>query len=159
VLWINDEADKSQLTIDAVLAKIDGLSIQLLTVTGAWSLNQVLDHCAQSVEYSMTGFPKHKSAVFKNTFGRVAFTAFSAKGQMVHALDEVIPGAPVIQTLEATPDENQHAFARLKKSLREFQEYQGNLAPHSAYGTLSKADYELAHVMHFYNHLDEIEQS
>jgi hypothetical protein len=25
-LWINDEADKSQLTIDAVLAKIDTLS-------------------------------------------------------------------------------------------------------------------------------------
>lgn len=160
-LWLNDDADKSRLTIDAVLAKIDALSKQSLTVTGAWSLNQVFDHCAQSVEYSMTGFPEHKSAAFKNTLGKLAFAAFSVKGQMTHALDEAIPGAPMIDaleinTLESTLSINEQAFARLKKSLYEFQCYQGELAPHFAYGALSKQDYELAHAMHFYNHLAEI---
>lgn len=160
-LWLNDDADKSGLTIDAVLAKIDALSKQSLTVTGAWSLNQFFDHCAQSVEYSMTGFPEHKSAAFKNTLGNLAFAAFSVQGQMTHALDEAIPGAPMIDaleinTLESTLSINEQAFARLKKSLYEFQRYQGELAPHFAYGALSKQDYELAHAMHFYNHLAEI---
>lgn len=160
-LWLNDDTDKSRLTIDAVLARIDALSKQSLTVTGAWSLNQVFDHCAQSVEYSMTGFPEHKSAAFKNTLGKLAFAAFSVKGQMTHALDEAIPGAPMIDALEINTLEsmlsiNEQAFARLKKSLYEFQRYQGELAPHFAYGALSKQDYELAHAMHFYNHLAEI---
>ena len=160
-LWLNDDADKSRLTIDAVLAKIDALSKQSLTVTGVWSLNQVFDHCAQSVEYSMTGFPEHKPAAFKNTLGKLAFAAFSVKGQMTHALDEAIPGAPMIDTLEintleSTLSINEQAFARLKKSLYEFQRYQGELAPHFAYGALSKTDYELAHAMHFYDHLAEI---
>ena len=155
-LWLNDEADKSRLTIDGVLATIDRLQKQQVTTTGAWSLNQILDHCAQSVEYSMSGFPEHKSAAFKSTIGKLAFSAFSSKGKMLHALDEVIPGAPLINVSNKSLASNGQAFTRLRRSLLAFQQYQDNLAPHFAYGTLLKADYEQAHAMHFYNHLDEI---
>jgi hypothetical protein len=32
--------------------------------TGEWNSAQVFSHCAQSAEFSMIGFPQHKSAVF-----------------------------------------------------------------------------------------------
>ena len=48
------------------------------------------------------------------------------------------------------------ALNRLKKSLIDFDSYQGKLAPHFAYGELTKDEYEAAHVMHLYNHLQEI---
>ena len=155
-LWLSDEADKSRLTINGVLATINMLEKQPLTTTGMWSLNQVLDHCAQSVEYSMSGFPKHKSDVFKSTIGKLAFSAFSTKGKMLHALDEAIPGAPLIQALEIDILGKEQAFIRLRRTLVSFQQYQGDLAPHFAYGLLSKTDYEQAHAMHFFNHMDEI---
>lgn len=156
-LWLSAEVDKSRLTIDGVLATIDVLEKQSLTTTGAWSLNQILDHCAQSVEYSISGFPEHKSAVFKYTVGKLAFAAFSTKGKMLHALDEVIPGAPLIKLVPIAPLSMALAFIRLRHSLAAFQQYHGDFAPHFAYGALSKADYEQAHAMHFYNHLDEIQ--
>jgi len=155
-LWLSDEEDKSRLTINSVLATINTLEKQPLTTTGMWSLNQVLDHCAQSVEYSMSGFPEHKSDAFKSTIGKLAFSAFSSKGKMLHALDEAIPGAPLIQVLEIDILGKEQAFIRLRQSLIAFQQYQGDFAPHFAYGMLSKANYELAHAMHFFNHLDEI---
>lgn len=154
-LWLNDSSDKSRLTIDAVLAEIAILSKQSLATSGGWRLNQIVDHCAQSIEYSMIGFPKHKSAIFKNTLGRLAFSAFVTKGEMMHALDEPIPGAPLIGAQELT---TQDSFSRLIISLAEFKEFSGDLAPHFAYGTLSKSDYEIAHALHFYNHLSEISQ-
>jgi hypothetical protein len=100
----------------------------------------------------MTGYPEHKSEVFKNTLGAVAFSAFATKGAMVHSLDEAIPGAPMID-----PEQNSAlALERLKKSLMDFEKFDGALQPHFAYGELTKAEYEAAHVMHIYNHFDEL---
>src|SRR5690349_17479914 len=62
----------------------------------AWPLAQVLEHAAQSVEYSIHGFPQHKSAAFQNSVGRLAFAAFERAGAMSHGLTEPIPGAPAL---------------------------------------------------------------
>jgi hypothetical protein len=99
------------------------------------------------------GFPEHKSKLFKNTVGRIAFSIFSSKGKMTHNLSEVIPGAEPFSAKEDV----MFALDRFKKSLVGFKKHQGDLTPHFAYGNLSKAEYEIAHVMHFYNHLQEIE--
>ena len=34
-----------------------------------WTLSQTLVHCAQGIEYSMTGFPQMKSEIFQNAAG------------------------------------------------------------------------------------------
>ena len=74
---------------------------------------------------------------------------------MTHALNEAIPGTP-----EFSDEENiTYAFERFKKSLIDFKQYDGVLAPHFAYGQLTKLQYETAHVMHFNNHLQEIRLS
>ena len=44
-----------------------------------------------------------------------------------------------------------------RTSMLAFEGFQGQLAPHFAYGSLTKAEYARAHAMHFYNHLDEIQ--
>jgi hypothetical protein len=71
---------------------------------------------------------------------------------MTHNLSEPIPGAPAF----ATDKDIKIALFRLEKSLVAFKEYEGKLLPHFAYGELSKEEYAAAHVMHLYNHLQEI---
>jgi hypothetical protein len=147
-----DESNKDSLTVDYALKILDKLSNEKLLNLGEWDPYQIFTHCAQSVEFSMSQFPEHKSSFFKNTVGKLAFSIFSSKGKMTHGLNEPIPSAPSL-TKNLDPI---IALKRLKKSLIEFDHYQGTLAPHFAYGELSKAEYEIAHVMHLYNHLQEI---
>lgn len=147
-----EETSKDKLTIGMALKKLDELSNVSVLNIGQWNPYQIFTHCAQSVEFSMSQFPEHKSAFFKSTVGKLAFSIFSAKGKMTHSLSEAIPSAPTLtKSVETTI-----ALQRLKKALLDFDSYQGILAPHFAYGSLSKKEYEIAHVMHLYNHLQEI---
>jgi hypothetical protein len=150
--WLSISSNKDPLTIDAALAKLKSLSILPVSNSGEWDPYQVFSHCAQSVEYSMTGFPKHNSDLFKSTVGLLAFSIFFTKGKMTHSLNEPIPGAPAL----AKDKDINIALLRLEKSLIAFKQYEGKLLPHFAYGELSKKEYEVAHVLHLYNHLQEI---
>ncbi|XPF95354.1 DUF1569 domain-containing protein [Colwellia sp. RE-S-Sl-9] len=151
-IWLNLGVNPKELTIDFALKKLATLSGQQILSTGAWNAYQIFMHCAQSIEYSMQGFPEHKSDTFKNTVGQLAFAIFSTKGKMIHNLSEAIPGAPFI-----SPEQNiQLALQRLTHAFTEFKQYKGALAPHFAYGELSKNEYEIAHVIHLNNHLQEI---
>lgn len=120
--------------------------------TGAWDLPQVLHHAAQSVEYSIGGFPQPKPAWFRATLGPLAFAAFSARGRMSHGLAEPIPGAPAVPRGEPL----QAAVDRLVAALRAFDAHAGPLAPHFAYGALDKPAYARAHLMHLADHWQEI---
>ncbi|MDX2367160.1 MAG: DUF1569 domain-containing protein [Colwellia sp.] len=147
-----DEISQDNLTVDFALKKLDELSNKNLQSIGEWDPYQIFTHCAQSVEFSMSQFPEHKSSFFKSTVGKLAFSIFSSKGKMTHGLNEPIPSAPKL-----TKSSNSiMALNRLKKSLIEFERYQGALAPHFAYGELTKDEYEKAHLMHLHNHLQQI---
>jgi hypothetical protein len=123
--------------------------------TGAWTLAQMLEHAAQSVEYSMHGFPQAKSAVFQATVGKLAFAIFDGRGRMSHSLAEPIPGAPAI----APGAPLDKAIARALKAYADFEAYGGALAPHFAYGALDKAQYTRAHLMHLADHWAEVARS
>lgn len=147
-----EEGSKDSLNVDFALKKLDELSNNTLLNIGEWDPYQIFTHCAQSVEFSMSQFPEHKSSFFKSTVGKLAFSIFSSKGKMTHGLNEPIPSAPILtKSVDSTI-----ALKRLKKALIDFANYQGTLAPHFAYGELTKGEYEIAHVMHLYNHLQEI---
>jgi hypothetical protein len=153
VAWFGIEQNEEPLDIDFALSKLNKLMLHNPIATGEWNLYQIFTHCAQSVEYSMLGYPKHNSDVFKSTAGTAAFSLFNLKRKMTHALDEAIPGSPQF----SDEDNIAYAFERFKKSMIDFKNYDGVLAAHFAYGQLSKLEYEAAHVMHFNNHLQEIE--
>ncbi len=120
--------------------------------TGAFNLPQMLNHAAQSVEYSLHGFPQAKSAVFQHTVGAAAFAVFDARGAMKHALDEPIPGAPALSAQDALDA----AITRALKALQDFEQHSGALQPHFAYGALDKTQYTRAHLMHLANHWTEV---
>lgn len=131
------------------MAEVDRLSqAQALSSSVDWTWAQTLEHCAQSIEYSMTGYPEPKSVLFQHTVGALAFAAFAARGRMTHGLNEPIPGAkPLSPNLSLDA-----ARARLNQAVASFAAHSGPLKPHFAYGELSKAEYEQAHAMHVANH-------
>lgn len=58
----------------------------------AWTLAQALVHCAQSIEYSMTGFPRARSRAFQVLVGRGVKRRFMRRGVMFHNRTASIPG-------------------------------------------------------------------
>ena len=138
--------------IQPIPDQLAALRQMALRGSGAWTPYQVFFHLAQSIDYSMTGYPELKSPLFRNTAGRAAIFAFSTAGAMRHNLADPIPGAPAIAATGSAAD----AIGRLISSLKAFAAYQGPLHPHFAYGDLSKEEYTDAHLLHIRNHLQEI---
>ncbi|MBS7805984.1 DUF1569 domain-containing protein [Variovorax sp. PCZ-1] len=146
------EPDKVQSLSQALLWLDQLETAPGVKTTGAWPLSAVLEHLSQSIEMSMDGFSQPKSALFQNTVGAAAFQVFKLRGQMSHSLAEPIPGAPVL-----TPSpEWRPAANRLRAAISRFNAHSAALKPHFAYGTLSKADYAVAHSLHIANHQDDI---
>ena len=153
--WLNSPASDASLSLDATLVQLRAMSGKVVRGSGLWTPAHVFNHNAQSIDFSMTGFPQPKSALFQNVVGATAFAVFTAKRAMHHGLAEAIPGAPEI----ANDEQIDVAIARLVASITRFQAFNGSLQAHFAYGNLTKAQYELAHAMHFNNHMSEISVS
>lgn len=149
--WLMNGYDVNKLTIEQATRDLQSLYLLPMRTTGGWNLSEIFNHLAQSIEYSMTGYPEHKSDSFKSTLGQTAFSVFAYRGQMSHDLAEPIPGAPVLDG-----GDKLRAFSRLLTALNDFENFKGPLQPHFAYGELSHAEYTLAHVMHINNHLEEL---
>lgn len=153
VVWLGSGPGDKPIALANAIATVDRLSERLpLVATGEWTPYRILSHVAQSIEMSMSGYPQHESPLYKNTLGATAYSFFRKRGRMSHDLGEFIPGAPLIDEDGETAD----ALQRLRRALLDFDGFEGDLAPHFAYGALSKSQYAAAHVMHFNNHLIEI---
>ncbi|MEO6279955.1 DUF1569 domain-containing protein [Roseateles sp.] len=129
-------------------AVLDLLFAPKVVEGNAWNLSQVMQHLAQSIEYSMQGFPALKGAWFRSSIGSAAFAVFNARGTMSHTLDEPIPGAPTLDASQAL----KLSVNRLLAAMDAFAQFNGTLRPHFAYGELTKPQYERAHLMHLANH-------
>ncbi|MGE8361443.1 DUF1569 domain-containing protein [Pseudomonas sp.] len=140
------------LSISGAQDLLHSLEGQSLTSLKGWTPTEVFNHCAQSIEYSIIGYPELKPAWFRSSVGPLAFSVFAARGAMRHPLDEAIPGAAALDE----PSSQALALARLQQAFSDFAAHPGELRPHFAYGALSHADYAEAHVMHLYNHMSLI---
>ncbi len=143
---------KSTVVITSIAemqAKLASLKLNRLASSSGWQPYKVFVHLAQSIEYSMTGYPEMKPAAFQKTAGSAAFYAFSVAGAMTHNLTEPIPGAPVI----AESGDVNAGIDMLIAALQKFENHAGEIKPHFAYGSLSKTEFAQAHVMHIENHL------
>lgn len=133
---------------EAQQAVLDLLFTPKVVQGNPWNLSQVLQHLAQSIEFSMQGFPALKGAWFRSSVGSAAFAVFNARGAMSHNLEEPIPGAPALDASEAL----KISVNRLLAAMDAFAQFKGTLRPHFAYGELTKPQYERAHLMHLANH-------
>ena len=118
---------------------------------GKWSLYKTLHHAAQSIEFSLQGYPAYKPVLFKRTVGKLALHIFLTRGAMRHDIAAPIPEAPPI---EETGDARQ-GFLRLESAVSAFQRHTGDFAEHFAYGKLSKSQYDAVQALHITNHLNE----
>lgn len=149
--WLNKPYIGSEMAIDNMLDELESLRKKTLRKSG-WDAARTFHHLAQSIEFSMTGFPETKSKLFQKTVGKVAFKFFNARGEMYHGLQDAIPGEVIHLSGEAAIGLN-----RLKLALKDFKNYSSDLKPHFAYGELNHADYSIAHVLHIKDHLQEFE--
>ena len=149
--WLAIPSGARPLTIASATDELNKLKGAKIKHSGGWTPAQVFEHMAQSVEYSMTGFPEPKPALFQSTVGAAAFAVFQSKGAMKHSLTDPIPGAPVL----ASNGDQDAALHRLLRSLADFDAFGGALKPHFAYGALDKPTFAAAHAMHVFNHLTE----
>ena len=136
--------------LDDALLEIDRVSVSAKVETnGPWNSSQVFAHLAQSIEYSMTGYPENKPAIFRKTIGRIVLAKFLGQGYMQHNLSDAIPGAPALDANLPFAD----AVARLKKAISDFRAFQDHLAMHFVYDEATKDQYERVHAYHIANHL------
>ena len=138
--------------LEQELADLHGKTLQSIR---GWSPSEVFNHCAQSIDYSIDGYPELKPTWFRHSLGPAAFAVFSARGAMRHPLDEAIPGAAAL----TEPADQALALQRLQMAFQRFAEHQGALQPHFAYGALDKPDYTRAHLMHLANHAERVRQA
>ncbi|OZB42928.1 MAG: twin-arginine translocation pathway signal [Alishewanella sp. 34-51-39] len=138
--------------LQQLLTQLRALKPDALQSSGSWTVSEILQHCAQSIRYSISGYPQAYSALFQNTAGKLALNLFAATGSMHHPLDQPIPGAPAL--IPELP--NDVALRELTFELQQFINWQGPLAPHFAYGSLTKAQYYSVHYLHLQSHLAEI---
>ncbi len=130
---------------DEVLAALDTFT---LPPGGRWTAGQVLVHCAQSVEFSLTGFPQARGFLVQKVVGPLVMRRFLAKGALSHDVAAEIPGAPALGSPSL-----EEGKARLIKAIADFRAHQGPLQPHFAYGPVERGPYEALHAMHFADHL------
>jgi hypothetical protein len=154
-LWLSGEpAPIAGLSdLPAALGWLQQLRDRGAESTSAWTPAQILEHAAQSVEYSLQGYPRLNSSLFRASVGPIAFRVFARRGQMAHATTEPIPGAPPLQAQDVGA-----AVQRLARALLRFEATPAGFAfpPHFAYGALGKDDYRRAHLLHLADHAREL---
>ena len=111
-----------------------------------WSMAHVLEHCAQSIEYSLAGFPRMKPAPVRFV-ARFVMRGFLKPFAMSHDLMAAIPGAPALSSTDAAS-----ARDRLLTAIDAFSQ-STSIKPHFAYGRVGASDYARLHAMHIEDHL------
>ena len=149
--WLSKVRAHPHLALDLTIDRLSSLDLDTIVTTGEWEMARTFDHLAQSIEFSMAGYPELKPKLFQKTVGKLAFSVFQANGRMKHGLDEKIPGEVVVVSNSSATE----ARERLLESMIKFDSFGDSLHPHFAYGELNKTQYALAHVMHVNNHLEE----
>ncbi|MEL7184565.1 MAG: DUF1569 domain-containing protein, partial [Pseudomonadota bacterium] len=116
-LWLGAPRDHAHLGLDRMLDHLSTLAPGSLRMQGQWDAFRTFNHLAQSIEFSMDGFPEAKSPLFQNTVGSLAFKVFRARGAMSHGLDEEIPG----EIVAAEAGDTRQALDRLMGALTTFR--------------------------------------
>lgn len=124
-------------------------SADQLSLSGPWNLSQTLQHCAQTVRYSVTGYPKLKPMMFRATVGAVAKRVFLRRGSMKHSLGAEIEGAPRLDPNLPTTE----AASDLADAVALFTSHTGRHALHPVYGPCTHDEFARLHAMHLAEHL------
>ncbi len=118
-----------------------------------WTPYHTLVHCAQTIAFSMEGYPEMKPAIIRGTIGKLALHVFLKKGAMRHNLTADVPGL-AWKEQEGTFQEGKKI---LGQSISDFLQYKGELKPHLLFGNMSFSEYNRYFAMHLTDHLSSRE--
>ncbi|MEU3885307.1 DUF1569 domain-containing protein [Streptomyces sp. NPDC029041] len=135
--------------VERLHQNLDRPERDLLAPGSTWNLSQTVQHCAQTVRYSVTGYPVLKPALFRATAGSLAKRVFLRRGAMKHPLGAVIDGAPPLDPALPVPE----AAAGLAEAVALFTGHTAEHAPHPAYGRCSHDEFARLHALHLAEHL------
>lgn len=128
---------------------IDDQIARAQTLVSRAGAGPALQHCAESIECSLTGYPMLRSRLFRATVGKIVKRKFLRAGAMHHDTHAGLPGRPPISGDVPAGD----ALVRLRNAVAAFRGHVGELAPHPVYGDCTRAEYEALHAMHLADHL------
>lgn len=134
-------------TFDALLSEVRAVVTEAPAGFGA-----AMAHCAQSIDCSIDGYPKPAIWPIRALIGPRVLKRFLAQGFMRHDTNAPVPGVAPPDPALSSAD----GLAKLEAAITRFRGHTGPLAPHFAYGPVSKSAYEAVHAMHVANHLDAL---
>ncbi len=114
---------------------------------GKWGLAQVCEHLALALEAMMTGFPRPFPWWVRWLGGPVVRAWVFATGRFPAGLPTPAGVAPAADVDEGA------AIHHLLEALERFTRFDGPLAPHPAFGRLSRRQWERLHLIHCAHHL------
>jgi len=136
-------------TFDEAIAEIEHLTACGYRKTGKWSLGQVCEHLALSLEQVMEGKTFHVPAIV-----RVISPLFKKRFFRGRQMPSGVKAPPVLQPHDG-PDESRK-ISRAVGALRTFAAFAGPFPRNPIFGTLTPAewrDLELIHAAHHQGHL------
>ena len=132
----------------------DGSGTALLSPRGTYTFSQTVQHAAQSIGYSMTGYPRLAPVSLRVTVGRTVKHLFLRRGAMRHNLSAPVSGAPDLDP--RLPD--LVAIAVLRATVSRLAAFDGALQPHPTYGRCTKEQVASLQTLHLREHLPGLDQ-
>lgn len=141
--------------VDALEARVqqDGSGRALPSSRSVFTFSETTQHAAQSIVYSMTGYPRLAAASLRATVGRTVKHLFLRRGAMRHNLSAPVAGAPELDP--AMPDVV--AVAHLRAAAARLAGFTGTLQPHPTYGRCTIEQVASLQAMHLREHLPGVQ--
>jgi len=145
-------------SLEDAVAELNRLGKGKVTTMKLWTYFQILTHCADALEFSMSSYPRVMPGIIRKTIGKFFFNRMMKDGYMKAGAPN--PSAP--KTREE--GDEKAALLRLQKALSAFEKFQGPFAIHPVFDELTKDQWAKLHSFHIANHLgfadiDENEES
>lgn len=133
--------------LDDVVREAESLLAAGYTRAGQWSLGQMCDHLAQTVERCQDGFPMMMPAPIRWLITWIAWKKVLRHEQ----INRAVPAPKWLQP----PDqiEDRAGVERLKAAIARYHKHTGPLHPSPVFGKMSADDWRAVHLWHSEHHL------
>lgn len=133
--------------LDEAVMELEMLGKGKVETKELWSYYQILTHCADLIENSMTSYPRVLPFIIRKTIGKFIFVKMLRDGYMK-------PGNPNPSAPKKHEEgDEKAAHFRLKSVIEKFKRYDGPFANHPIFDVRNKEEWEKLHAMHIANHL------
>lgn len=124
---------------------------RFVETTGVWSYYQILRHCTEHIQFSMTHFPYTYNPFLRKTVGKYLLARILERGYM---MPDGYNGQ--IETVRIEGDDR-IALLQFKAAIFAFRKFNREFAIHPLYDVMDKPTWERFHSIHIANHFSFVE--